>query len=286
MRILSKATRQLAGGISRQRRRRMAGPAVLLVALMLTGGLWAVFSPAQADTNKANDADQVAAGRALFLVGCSTCHGANGEGIVTKRGNNYGPTLVGVGAAAVDFQVGTGRMPLAGPSVQAPRKEVTYNKTEISQMAAYVASLGPGPSVPEADEYSSADGEVVRGGEIFRTNCTACHNFAGAGGALPGGKYAPSLKDVSSKHIFEALLTGPQQMPVFSNAVLTPQDKRDVIAYLAQNDDSPKYGGFSMGTLGPVSEGLFAWLAGIGALVGFAIWIAAHTARARKGGNQ
>nr|WP_188780785.1 cytochrome c [Marmoricola endophyticus] len=256
---------------------------------MLTGGLFALFSPAQAETKKANDADDVAAGRALFLVGCSSCHGANGEGIATKRGNNYGPPLVGVGAAAVDFQVGTGRMPLAGPTVQAPRKKVSYTKEEIQQLGAYVQSLGPGPAVPESEEYDPNEGDVSRGGAIFRTNCTACHNFAGAGGALPGGKYAPKLTDVSSKHIFEALLTGPQQMPVFSNDVLTPADKRDVISYLRQNDDAPKYGGFSMGTLGPVSEGMFAWLVGIGVLVGFAVWIAAHTARAKKavkGGQQ
>ncbi len=282
---LKRTTDRIAGKLSRRRRGRLAGPAVLLIGLLATGGAYAAFSPAGA-TARQSDADAVAKGRALFLVGCASCHGKNGEGITTKNGNNYGPTLVGVGAAAVDFQVGTGRMPVAQPGPQVPRNRVKYDQNEIEQLAAFVASLGPGPPVPTKDEYDAtgaSNKSVVRGGEIFRTNCTACHNFAGSGGALPRGKYAPKLTGVSSKHIFEALLTGPQQMPVFSNDVLTAQDKRDVIAYLRKSEETPGYGGFSMGALGPVSEGLFAWLVGIGALVAFAVWIAAHSGRVKKG---
>jgi ubiquinol-cytochrome c reductase cytochrome c subunit len=281
-----RTTRTVAGSLSRRRRSRFAGPAVLLIGLLATGGVYAAFAPA--DAARQSDATSVAKGKALFLVGCASCHGKNGEGITTKRGGNYGPTLVGVGAAAVDFQVGTGRMPAAQPGEQIQKKQVLYSQSEIDQMAAYVASLGPGPSVPTRQDYgvSGASNEsIVRGGAIFRTNCTACHNFAGSGGALPQGKYAPKLTGVTEKHIFEALETGPQQMPVFSNDVLTPQDKRDVIAYLKKNEETPGYGGFSMGALGPVSEGLFAWLAGIGVLVGFAVWIAAHTARVKKTGD-
>jgi ubiquinol-cytochrome c reductase cytochrome c subunit len=282
---VKRTTQRLAGRLSRRRRGRLAGPAVLLIGLLATGGAYAAFSPADA-TARTSDADAVAKGRALFLVGCASCHGKNGEGITTKKGKNYGPTLVGVGAAAVDFQVGTGRMPAQQPGVQIPQNRVKYDQDEIDALAAYVASLGPGPSVPAESDYDASgasNASIVRGGEIFRTNCTACHNFAGSGGALPQGAYAPKLRGVSSKHIFEALLTGPQQMPVFSNDVLTPQDKRDVIAYLDKNQKTPGFGGFSMGALGPVSEGLFAWLVGIGALVGFAVWIAAHTARVKKG---
>jgi len=102
------------------------------------------------------------------------------------------------------------------------------------------------------------------------------------GGALPRGKFAPKLTGTSEKHIYEALLTGPQQMPVFSNGVLTPQDKRDIIAYLKKTEVTPSYRGFTLGSLGPVSEGMFAWLAGIGALVVAAVWIASSTARSKK----
>ena len=257
----------------------------MLLGLLLTGGAYALLSPASAQTEEASQST-VQQGRALFLVGCASCHGQNGEGIVTDRGTQYGPPLAGVGAAAVDFQVGTGRMPLARPSVQAQRKPVVYSPDEISALAAFVASLAPGPAVPSRSDYdvSDVDNEaIVRGGQFWRTNCTACHNFAAKGGALPGGKYAPSLTGVTEKHIFEAMLTGPQQMPVFSNGVLKPDEKRDVIAYLKSIEKSPDYGGSPLGSLGPVTEGLAGWLIGIGGLVGFAIWIASHSVRSKKG---
>ena len=277
--------RLLSARLSAKRRSPLAGLVVLLMGLLVTGGLYAVLSPATASTNTA-DQSTVAKGRALFLVGCASCHGKNGEGIVTKRGTQYGPPLAGVGAAAVDFQVGTGRMPMARPGVQAQRKKVVYSPEEISQLAAYVASLGPGPAIPSKSEYDptgASNADVVRGGQFFKTNCTACHNFAASGGALPGGKFAPSLKGVTDKHIYEAMLTGPQQMPVFSNGVVKSDEKRDIIAYLNSIEEDPGYGGASLGALGPVSEGLTAWLVGIGACVGFAVWIASSSVRSKKG---
>ncbi|MGZ4437419.1 MAG: cytochrome bc1 complex diheme cytochrome c subunit [Nocardioidaceae bacterium] len=275
--------------LSAKRRSPLAGVVVVLLGLLLTGGAYAVLSPASADTGTADQAT-VAKGRSLFLVGCASCHGKNGEGVLTTRGTEYGPSLQGVGAAAVDFQVGTGRMPMARPGVQAQRKQVVYTPDEIKALAAYVASLGPGPAIPTSNEYDpnaipadQRNAAIVRGGQFFRTNCTACHNFAASGGALPGGKYAPSLMGVTDKHIFEALLTGPQQMPVFSNGVLKPTEKRDIIAYLKSIESAPKYGGSNLGSFGPVSEGMFAWLLGIGACVGFAVWIASHSVRSKKG---
>lgn len=278
--------RFLSARLSAKRRSPLAGVVVLLMGLLFTGGAYAVLSPASATDDLASDQALVNKGRELFLVGCASCHGRNAEGIVTKAGTQYGPSLVGVGAAAVDFQVGTGRMPMARPGVQAEKKAPVYTPEETRALAAYVASLGPGPAIPEASKYdiSDVDNEaVVRGGEFFRTNCTACHNFAGSGGALPGGKFAPSLKGVTPEHMYEAMLTGPQQMPVFSDDVLKPDEKRDIISYLKSLESSPNYGGFGMGAFGPVSEGLFAWIVGIGGLVGFAVWIAAHTTRSKKG---
>ncbi|CAN5488637.1 c-type cytochrome [soil metagenome] len=289
MRFLNRS----AGRLSRHRRGPLAGLMVVLLGLMLTGGLYSAFSPgAQAD-EQTNSMEDIQAGRELFIVGCAFCHGQNGEGVLTQSGSQFGPALTDVGAAATDFQVGTGRMPLAQPGQQAVRKPPVYTDTEIKQLAAYVDSLGTGPAIPTAMDYTlpttNPDGSdfdqaaaLPRGGQIFLTNCTACHNFDGAGGAMPRGGFAPTLRGVSSKHIYEALLTGPQSMPSFSNGSLTPDEKRDVIAYLMNTDETPAYGGFGLGSLGPVSEGLFAWLVGIGGLVGFAIWIAAHTTRTDK----
>ena len=204
----------------------------------------------------------------------------------SREGKIIGPPLVGVGAAAVDFQVGTGRMPMAQPGAQAPRKPPVYTEDEIAALAAYVASLGPGPAIPDEADYSieglsdeEREEAIVRGGQIFLTNCTACHNFEGSGGAMPRGGYAPRIRGVEPKYIYEAMLTGPQEMPTFSNGNLSPEEKRDVIAYLDVAGGPPDYGGFGLGGLGPVSEGLCAWVLGIGACVGFAVWIAAHTTR-------
>jgi ubiquinol-cytochrome c reductase cytochrome c subunit len=276
-------TRKISARLSTRRRSRYAAPAVLVAALLASGGLYAALSPA--DASKSDDASSIAEGRALFQVGCASCHGKNAEGILTAKGHNYGPPLVGVGAAAVDFQVGTGRMPLAQPGAQAEVKRAVYTQDEIDAIGAFIASLGPGPAVPEKDKYDVGDAtneEIVRGGQFFRTNCTACHNFAGSGGALPGGKYAPNLRGVSGKHIYEALLTGPQQMPVFSDGVLSPEDKKDIIAYLKKNEETPSYGGFTLGSIGPVSEGMFAWLVGIGSLVVVGIWLTSSSARVKK----
>jgi ubiquinol-cytochrome c reductase cytochrome c subunit len=280
---LKKISHRIAGRLSTGRRSRMAAPLVLLLGLLVTGGMYAALSPATAQTKSA-DEDTVAKGRGLFQVGCASCHGKNAEGITTTDGGQYGPSLVGVGAAAVDFQVGTGRMPMAQPGTQALRKPPVYDADEIEALAAFVASLGPGPSVPEKADYQASDDteDIVRGGEFFRTNCTACHNFAGSGGALPRGRFAPKLTGVSEKHIYEAMLTGPQQMPVFSDQVLKPEDKRAIISYLKKNEETANFGGFTLGSLGPVTEGLFAWLVGIGGLVGAAIWIAANSTRSRK----
>ncbi|WP_414690065.1 c-type cytochrome [Nocardioides sp.] len=278
-----------AGRLSRHRRGPVAGVVLLLLGLVLSGSLYSLLSPAQAQEQR-SDEELVAEGRELFLVGCSFCHGQNGEGVLANDGQSQlGPPLVGVGAAAVDFQVGTGRMPMAQPGAQAARKPPVYTQDEIDALAAYVASLGPGPAVPDESDYSveglseeEREAAIVRGGQIFLTNCTACHNFAGSGGAMPQGGYAPKIRGVEPHYVYEAMLTGPQNMPVFSNGNLPPDAKRDVIAYLESLEETPEYGGFGMGGIGPVSEGMFAWVLGIGSCVGAAIWIAAHTTRSKK----
>jgi ubiquinol-cytochrome c reductase cytochrome c subunit len=272
--------------LSARRRHRSAGLVVLLFGLLAVGSAYAAFAPDNAVADNSAQSQQIEEGKKLFAVGCSSCHGLNAEGAGNGEGKMAGPSLIGVGAAAVDFQVGTGRMPAMQPGAQVPRKAPAYTQEEIEALAAYVASLAPGPAVPAQESYDvskATDEQVTRGGELFRTNCTACHNFAGRGGALPNGRYAPTLMGVSEKHIYEAMLTGPQQMPVFSDGVLKPEEKRDVIAYLKSLEEGEEAGGLTMGAFGPVSEGLFAWVVGIGTLVGFAVWIASHTTRSKKG---
>ncbi|WP_320778540.1 c-type cytochrome [Streptomyces sp. CRN 30] len=265
--------------LSARRRHPLAAIVVLLLALACTGGLYAVFAPA--DKAQADETAQSLAideGKKLYAVGCASCHGTGGQGTTD------GPSLVGVGAAAVDFQVGTGRMPAQQPGAQVPRKKNIYSQAEIDQLAAYIASLGAGPSIPSDEKYDVEGADVAKGGELFRTNCAQCHNFTGKGGALTHGKYAPTLEGVDPKHIYEAMQTGPQNMPSFPDTTLTEQNKKDIIAYLdaVNGDDTVDPGGLSLGGLGPVSEGLFGWIFGLGACIAVAVWVAARTAKAKK----
>jgi ubiquinol-cytochrome c reductase cytochrome c subunit len=255
------------------RRRHPAAIAILLfLGLVLVGSAYSLLAPKSAEA-QAPTADSVAQGRQLFLANCATCHGLNAQG------TQAGPTLVGVGAAAVDFQVGTGRMPLAGPGVQAQRQdEIKFSPEEIAAMAAYVASLAPGPAIPTEEQLNIEGADVARGGEIFRTNCAMCHNFAGSGGALTRGKYAPTLKNVANKDIYEAMLTGPQSMPVFNDQNITPENKKNVMAFINEAQTTPNQGGMNLGNLGPVSEGLFIWIFGLGIMVAVAIWLGSKAA--------
>ena len=254
--------------LAARRRHPAALLVVLLLGLVLTGGLYALFAPKNADASNASvaSADQVSEGKQLFLSNCASCHG------ISAAGGPNGPSLVGVGAAAVDFQVATGRMPMQQPGVQAGRATPQFDQKQTNALAAYVASLGDGPAVP-SKEYTSGGGNVAKGGELFRVNCAMCHNFAGSGGALTRGKYAPPLMNVSEKHIYEAMLTGPQSMPVFNDTNLSPKDEQDVIAYLKYIETEASPGGHSLGNLGPVADGLFAWTIFIGILIGFAVWL-------------
>ncbi|MFI6829495.1 c-type cytochrome [Kribbella sp. NPDC050241] len=265
------------------RRGRLARALLIGAALVTVGLAYAVLVPNGAMGADGPQSQQIEEGRKLFAVGCASCHGIHAEGGADGEGNFTGPSLIGVGAAAVDFQVGTGRMPATQPGAQIPAKPPVYTEEEIAALAAYVASLGPGPAIPPEEYYDVSNAtqeEVTRGGELFRTNCTACHNFAGSGGALPNGKYAPSLMETSPKNLYQAMLTGPQQMPVFSDAVLLPEDKRAIIAYVVSLQQQHNPGGFGLGRLGPVSEGLWGWLVGIGALIAVAVWIGAKVPRA------
>jgi len=254
------------------RRHPLASVALIAIGLLFTGGAYAAFSASSSATAQSDATSQqtIDEGKKLFAANCATCHGLAADG----TGN--GPSLIGVGAAAVDFQVGTGRMPMAINGPQAQQKPVQFTDEQVSALAAYVASLAPGPPIPEG-EVLDGKGNLANGGELFRINCAMCHNVAGAGGALTEGKFAPPLTGVSAKHIYEAMVTGPQNMPVFNDMNITPEGKRDIISYLKYLENNPSPGGFALGSLGPVSEGLFLWIFGLGAVVALTVWITAKS---------
>ncbi len=263
-------TRALAR-LAARRRHKLAPLVLLFAALAATGGGYAAFAPTpHAEAAATSNTSQIDEGRSLFLRNCSSCHGLNAEGTTD------GPTLIGVGAASVDFQVATGRMPAARSEVaQVPAKRVQFNEEQIAALAAYVASLAPGPAIPSEEQLDTSEADVAEGGEIYRTNCAMCHNYAGSGGALTEGKYAPALRGVDPRHIYEAMLTGPQSMPVFSDNTLTPEAKQDIIAFLKTTESEPNPGGLSLGKIGPVSEGAVGWVFATGALIACAVWLGA-----------
>jgi len=255
--------------LAHHRRHPAAVLVAIMVGLLVTGGLYAVANSATQAQSATEDATQILNGKKLFLEGCSSCHG------IAAQGTDNGPTLIGVGAAAVHFQVATGRMPLANPGAQAPQKTRDYSETEIAAMASYIASLAPGPAIPTAEDLDWADADTAEGGELFRANCSQCHQAAGRGGALSEGKYAPNLMDATPQEVYEAMLTGPQNMPVFADSTLPTEDKQAIINYIETLKTSDDPGGWALGRFGPVTEGLFMWIGGLLLVVACAIWIGA-----------
>ena len=241
--------------------------------LVLIGVGYAVVTSsgnASASSPAAANAAQIVHGRNLFEATCATCHGdfAQGE-------QNIAPSLIGVGAAAVDFQMSTGRMPAAEASAENDRKPVRFTTAQTHAIAAYIQSLGGGPPIPSAAQVSSAGANLGLGQQLFVANCAACHNFEGAGGALTNGKYAPSLVQSTPTQIYEA-------MPVFNDLTVTPQEKRDIIAYVTTVRSEANPGGFSLGRVGPVTEGLVAFLGLLLFMVLAALWITAKHRKAHE----
>jgi ubiquinol-cytochrome c reductase cytochrome c subunit len=256
-----------------RRRRPVAGYAALLLGLVVVslvyGSLTRAGGSAQAAPTSAQQ--DIAAGKTLFLANCATCHGM---GAVGNPG--VAPSLIGAGAAAVDFQMSTGRMPAKEVGAENARTSpVKFSQQQIYEIADYVASLGGGPPIPDAQQVSTVGADTALGYQLFSANCSQCHNAGLSGGALTYGKFAPALNQATPTQIYEAMLTGPEAMPVFADGAVPPQAKRDIIAYITATRAEPNPGGLSLGRTGPITEGLVIFLGGMGVLVLMAMWITA-----------
>lgn len=288
----SVAVEQTTAAAKKTRRRRkakrtLAGGFALAIGLSGAGVLASALTPdAQVATAEKDDQALVQEGKDIYDTACITCHGANLQGIEGR-----GPSLVGIGAGSVYFQVHSGRMPMMSNDAQAERKAPRYTEQQTLALAAYVAANGGGPDIVYNDDGSVAqeslrganyNGEiqaedVAKGSELFRMNCASCHNFTGQGGALSSGKFAPELAPASEQEIYQAMLTGPQNMPKFSDRQLTADEKKDIIAYLKSAKETPSPAGWDLGGLGPVAEGLAMWIIGISALCAAAMWIGSRS---------
>ena len=259
-------------GPARRRRRskamrRITGGLALLFVLTALGVAYSALRPAGETAVAANvDAAQVAAGRQVYETACITCHGSNLQGVQGR-----GPSLVGVGEAAVYFQVSSGRMPADANGAQIQRKEPLIKPEDIDSLSAYIQANGGGPEIPDGNLRN--DAEISRGGELYRLNCASCHNFTGQGGALSQGKYAPALTEATDRQIWGAMLSGPQNMPKFGDGQLTTEEKQAIVSFIQNNKATIDPGGYSAGGFGPAPEGLIAFLVGMGAIVAATLWM-------------
>lgn len=262
----------------RRLHRRLTGAVLLLFGLALAGVLAATLTPKpQVAVADESQSALLRTGQQLYETACISCHGANLQGV-----DGRGPSLVGVGEAAVYFQVSSGRMPAVRGEAQAPRKAPTFDEAQTDAMGAYVQSIGGGPMVPrdangQIADHSLLGSDIARGGDLYRLNCASCHNFTGRGGALSSGKYAPALDPATPAQIYTAMLTGPQNMPKFSDRQLTPEDKKDIIAYVRSASSTLNPGGYGLGGFGPASEGMAIFVVGMAAAIAVALWIGARS---------
>jgi ubiquinol-cytochrome c reductase cytochrome c subunit len=257
------------GWINARRRRPVAGYAALLLGLVVVAVLYGALTHTSAQAEPTTAQQNIANGEALFDYTCSSCHGLDAQG------TSQGPSLIGAGSAAVYFQMSTGRMPAKEVGAENPRGPVRYTEQQILDIAAYIQALGGGPEIPTPAQVSTVGANTALGSQLFSANCAQCHGFAGDGGALTYGKYAPALTQSTPTQIYTAMLTGPEAMPVFSDGAIPPQAKRDIIAYITETRTEPNPGGLSLGRIGPVTEGLVIFLGGIGGLVLISMWLTA-----------
>jgi ubiquinol-cytochrome c reductase cytochrome c subunit len=249
--------------------RRLSAAAVVIGALALLGGTYSTFADSSGATSTGYSAQDITAGQQIYQNSCITCHGANLEGV-----QGQGPSLIGVGSAAVYFQVSTGRMPAPYQGAYEPAKTPKYDEKQTLQLGAYVESVGGGPQVPSGNLRAS-NNTLGTGGELFRLNCASCHGVTGKGAPLSAGKYAPSLNSATDRQLYTAMLSGPESMPVFGDNQITPQQKKELINYIQTIKASADPGGAGIDRIGPVSEAVVIWVAGVGAIIIVILWIGA-----------
>ena len=247
-------------------RARQAGGLLSLVAIAL-GTIWALGPTSLAEAAPAvaaSPGQQVSGtsvdGSLLYLQSCASCHGPQGEG------TQYGPRLVGVGAASADFYLRTGRMPLGAPGQRLQRAEPAFDEEQIQALVAFVAGLGEGPPIPQV----RGGGDLREGRALYTANCAACHAATGSGNAVGGGFAAVGLSNADARTIAEAMLIGPGAMPPFA---FDEDDAAAIATYVEFLRESPAPGGLPIGGLGPVAEGFVAIGAGLAILVVIAIFV-------------
>jgi quinol---cytochrome-c reductase cytochrome c subunit len=233
-----------------------------LAQLAAAGAVRAPALPAATASSAAlaPPASLITTGQRLFVSSCAACHGIGAQGISGRA-----PSLHGVGALAADFYLQTGRMPLPSPHLQPLRTHPAFPPNEIRALVAYVGSFG-GPSIPVVRPQ---DGSLSDGQRLFALDCAGCHTIQGQGGIVTGA-IVPSLNQATPTQIAQAIRIGPYVMPRFGPGELSSAQIDSVARYVQSIQHPLNRGGWGIGRIGPIPEGMVAWLLGATALVLFA----------------
>lgn len=207
-------------------------------------------------------------GAELFAANCASCHGIAGAGITSPRPGaanlaGEGPSLRGVGALAPDFYLRLGLMPLSNPQGQPQKERVLLSDTEIRSIVKYVASLGHGPSIPHPNLRTAS---ISNGLYLFTEHCAGCHQIEGRGGFVTGAK-VPELQNLSATEVAEAVRIGPYLMPRFSRRQITDAQLAAIVKYVQSTNTPSNRGGWGIGNIGPIPEGLVVWWIGAPLLI-------------------
>jgi ubiquinol-cytochrome c reductase cytochrome c subunit len=214
-------------------------------------------------------ASPVQRGKSLYGQYCISCHGADGEGVAKARGRGYGPSLRGVGALAADFYLRTGYMPLRHLGRQPRRSRVLLGEAQIRALVAYVASLKQGPAIPKPHPER---GSLSEGLALFTDHCAGCHQVVAQGGVVSGA-LPPPLENATDTQIAEAVRIGPYVMPRFSTKAISDDQLDSIVRYVDYTKRPDNSGGWALGDIGPVPEGLVAWFIAGAALVALCLII-------------
>ena len=169
-------------------------------------------------------------------------------------------------------------MPLASSHEQPMRTRPAFSQAKIQMLIDYVASFG-GPAIPTV---TPRQGSLSKGQSLFALNCAGCHTIQGSGGIVTGA-VVPSLNVATPRQIAEAIRIGPYVMPRFGAGELSNADIDSIARYVQSTQSPDDRGGWGIGRIGPIPEGMVAWLLAAAALLLIARLIGERTpAQSRK----